>query len=560
VNLTHQTASLKILPLGGLGEIGMNCMVLETEQELVVIDCGLMFSDLDHFGVEFVVPDFSYLVERKDKIKAIIVTHGHEDHIGAIPFLLKWGVNAPVYCSQFSSLLIQERSNEAGVASRLDLRIFKSGEKISFTDFHFTPMPVNHSIIEAHAIILDTPIGKIIHTGDFKIDPMPFYGSSIDLDAFQKLGDEGVLLLLSDSTNVERHTHTPTEKDIYQKFEQLLAVAEGLTVVSMFSSNVARMGQVIQIAAKMNKKVVFSGRSMDVNSRHGQSLGYLKELSQVLIPMEDIEKYPRNQILILSTGSQGEHRSSLIRMAHGDHKYVKLGKGDLVLMSSKFIPGNEVAIGKMINQLFKQGAEVLYESIHEIHTSGHATRPELKKMLEAVRPKFFVPIHGEYRHLVHHADLAKEVGLSSAQILVATNGDVIGLTDQSIGVIEKREDNRVMLESRVGQDISKTVIKERRRLGEAGVIFVLATRDEETRRVVSGPEVVARAVIKEDSEGWFVEEAQKVARSVIERYDSELRHHAHEIDLAEELRVEVRRFFHSNIGKKITVIPLILEL
>jgi ribonuclease J len=551
---------IRIVPLGGLGEIGMNCMVLDSDSEILIIDCGLMFSDLDHFGIEFVIPDFSYLLERKDKISAILVTHGHEDHIGAIPFLLKFGVQVPIYCSHFSSLLIQERANECGVTSKLDLRIFKTGELLKFKDFSVTPISVNHSIIESHALSIETPVGRIIHTGDFKIDPTPFYGSAIDLPAFQKLGDEGVLLLLSDSTNVERHNPTLSESVIYQKFEQLLAMAEGLTVVSTFASNIARIGQVLEIAAKMNKKVALAGRSMETNSRFGKSLGYLRSLDQTLIPLEDIEKYPRNQVVVLSTGSQGEYRSSLIRIANNEHKYIKLQKGDLVLMSSKFIPGNEVAIGRMINQLFKQGAEVLYESIHEIHTSGHATRPELKRMLEAVRPRFFVPIHGEYRHLVHHAALAKESGVADSNVLVATNGQVIELKADSIRIVEDRQDQRILLENRMGQDISRSILKERRRLAQGGAVFVLATRDAETQKIIAGPKVLTRAVAKEDREADYIENAEKIARSTVARYHEELRQNARVLDLQEELRIEVRRYFHDALGKKVTVIPFLIDL
>lgn len=554
------SSTFKILPLGGLGEIGMNCMIFETDDEIILVDCGLLFSDLDHFGVEFVIPDFSYLVERKDKVKGLIVTHAHEDHIGAISYLLKAGVVMPVYATDFSCMLIQEKVNEAGMASRLDLKRFKSYETISFKRFNVTPVPVNHSIIEAHALFIDTPAGKVIHTGDFKIDPEPFYGRTIELERFRQAGDKGVLLLLSDSTNVERHTHTLSESTIYKKFEHLLASATGLTVVSMFASNVARMGQVFEVAEKLGKKIVLAGRSMDQNARFSNELGYIKNLNSVLIPLDEIQNYPRNKVIVVSTGSQGEYRSSLIRIAHGEHKQIQLTKGDLVLMSSKFIPGNEIAIGRMINALFKQGAEVLYEAIHEIHSSGHATRPELKTMIEATKPKFFIPIHGEYRHLVHHAALAKECGIDDSRVVVATNGDVIEVSKDSVQVVEKREDQRVLLENRAGQDITKSILKDRRNLGEKGVVFALAARDPDTRRVVSGPQVILKGIIKEELEPWYVEEAEKVACETVDRYEQELREHHHETDLEENLRVELRRFFNLNLGKKPTVIPLILDL
>lgn len=418
-------SKIKVIPLGGLGEIGMNCLILEYEEEIIVVDCGLLFSDLDHFGVEYIIPDFTYLTERKDKVKAFVITHGHEDHIGALPFALKAGVRAPVYCSSFTSLLIRERLKDHGLENKVDLRVFKMGERLDLGHFKVVPVSVNHSIVDSAALFIDTPEGKIIHTGDFKIDPTPFYGQGIDLDLFSKAGDEGVLLLLSDSTNVERHEHSMSESIIYQKFEQLFAAAEGLTIVSMFASNVGRMGQVFDLAQKLGKKIALSGRGMEQNVRLSMEAGYLKGGASHVIPLGDLEKYSRKEVIVLSTGSQGEYRSSLIRIAQNEHPVISLQQGDVVLMSSKFIPGNEKAIGRMINNLFKQGAEVLYEAVHDIHVSGHATRPELKEMLMRVRPRFFVPIHGEYRHLVHHSDLAKEAGVEPENVVLAVNGDVL---------------------------------------------------------------------------------------------------------------------------------------
>lgn len=553
-------SALKIIPLGGLGEIGMNCMVLEYEDEIVVVDCGLLFSDLDHFGVEFVIPDFTYLKDRADKIKAILITHGHEDHIGALPFLIKAGIHAPVYASNFASLMIRERLKEAGILDRVDLRPFKMGENFGFKHFQVKTVSVNHSIVDSAAMIIDTPLGKVIHTGDFKMDPTPYFGSMIDLDSFKKAGDEGVLLLMSDSTNVERHTHSISESVIYQKFEQLFAAAEGLTVVSMFASNVARMSQVLDLARHFGKKVAISGRSMDQNIRLAVEASYMKDVDSVLIGLDEIENYQRKDVIVLSTGSQGEYRSALIRIANGEHGQIKLQQGDLVLMSSKFIPGNEKAIGRMINNLFKQGAEVLYEAVHDIHTSGHATRPELQKMMEITRPRYFLPIHGEYRHLVHHSKLAKEVGIAPDNILTAVNGDVLELTPNSFKITEKLEESRVLVEGREGNDISKLVLKERRQMGETGLVFALMVRNVETRRIISGPEIITKGLTDANREAFLVEEAKKLAQKIIIQYEDELRQGMHRIDLQETVRVELRRFFNANVGKKPVVLPIILEL
>jgi len=553
-------SSLKIIPLGGLGEIGMNCMVLEYEDEIVVVDCGLLFSDLDHFGVEFVIPDFTYLKDRADKIKAFLITHGHEDHIGALPFALKAGIHAPVYASNFASLMIRERLKEAGLADRVDLRPFKMGETFGFKHFQVKTVSVNHSIVDSAALIIDTPLGKVIHTGDFKMDPTPYFGSMIDLDSFKKAGEEGVLLLMSDSTNVERHTHSISESVIYQKFEQLFAAAEGLTVVSMFASNVARMSQVLDLARHFGKKVAISGRSMDQNIRLAVEAGYMKNVDSVLIGLDRIHDYQRKDVIVLSTGSQGEHRSALIRISNGEHGQIQLQEGDLVLMSSKFIPGNEKAIGRMINNLFKQGAEVLYEAVHDIHTSGHATRPELQKMMEITRPRFFLPIHGEYRHLVHHSKLAKEVGIAPDNILTAVNGDVLELTPNSFKITEKLEEPRVLIEGREGNDISKLVLKERRQMGETGLVFALMVRNIETRRIISGPEIITKGLTDASREGFLVEEGKKIAQKIIIQYEDELRQGMHRMDLQESIRLELRRFFNANVGKKPVVLPIILDL
>lgn len=551
---------LRVIPLGGLGEIGMNCMLLEYQDEIIVIDCGLLFSDLDHFGVEFVIPDFSYLLARKDKVKAFIMTHGHEDHVGALPFALKAGIQAPVYASLFTSLLIRERMKEYALEDGIDLRTFKMGEHIDLGHFKVTTVPVNHSIVDAAALIIDTPVGKVIHTGDFKIDSTPFYGEKIDLRAFAQAGEQGVKLLLSDSTNVERHTHNMSESVITESFEHLFAAAQGLTIVSMFASNVARMGQVFELAKKLDKKVALSGRTMEQNVRLGAEAGYLKGSESQIISLDDLHKYPREQVIVLSTGSQGESRAALLRIAFGEHAQIKLQPGDRVLMSSKFIPGNEKAIGRMINQLFKQGADVLYEAVHQMHVSGHATRPELLEMLNLIKPQFFVPIHGEYRHLVHHALLAEESGMKPENVLIAVNGDVLSVTEDSCQVVEHFDENRVLVEGREGKDISKLVLRERRQMGEKGLVFSLLVRNAETRQIISGPEIISKGFTLEVEQLNLMDDAKKLVKALVQNYEQGYRERGPEMDLQETIRVELRRFFHRRVGKKPIVLPIILDL
>lgn len=535
-------------------------MVMEYDDEIIIVDCGILFSDLEQFGVEYVIPDFTYLKDRKDKVKAFVITHGHEDHIGALPFAIKAGIQAPILASQFSSLLIRERLKEHGLDDKVDLRTFRMGDEIKFKHFKIKTVSVNHSIVDSAALMIDTPIGKVIHTGDFKIDPTPFFGQMIDLKEFAKVGAEGVLLLLSDSTNVERHEHSMSEKIIYQKFEQLFAAAEGLTVVSMFASNVGRMGQVFELAHKCNKKIALAGRSMEQNVRLGAEVGYLKNIESCLIRLDQLEDYARKDVILISTGSQGEYRSALTRIAHGEHPHVELQEGDLVLMSSKFIPGNEKAIGRMINQLFKQGAEVLYEAIHDIHVSGHATRPELKQMLELVKPRFFVPIHGEYRHLVHHAKLARETGVPLDHIITATNGDVIEVTPQSCKVVEKLEETRILIEGREGQDISRLVLKERRQMGEKGLVFSILVRNEQTGKIISGPEIIFKGLAQGERETQLLADAKALVKKIIIRYEKGLGDRGPEMDLQETIRIELRRFYLQAIGKKPVVLPIILDL
>lgn len=551
---------LRIIPLGGLGEIGMNCMILEYEDEIIVVDCGLLFSDLDHFGVEFVIPDFTYLIERKEKVKAFVLTHGHEDHIGAIPFALKAGIRAPIYASNFTSLLLRQKLSEYTFLEQPDVRIFKMGDRIDFKRFKIRTVSVNHSIVDAAALFIDTPVGRIVHTGDFKIDPTPFYGRMLDEREFQEAGDQGVLLLLSDSTNVERCDHTLSESVIYQKFEQLFAAAQGLTVIAMFASNMGRVGQVLEIAKKQGKRVALSGRGMEQNSRLAIEAGYLKDAPGTLIPLDDLAKYPRKEVVVVSTGSQAELGSALQRVAAGEHRILQLTEGDLVVMSSRYIPGNEKAIGRMINNLFKQGAEVLYEAVHDIHVSGHASRPELKKMLEYVKPQFFIPVHGEYRHLVHHSLLAKECGVAPENVKVCVNGDVIELTPDSMEVVEHMDEPRVLIEGRQGNDVSKLVLKARREMGEKGIVFSLLVRNQESGRIISGPEIIAKGLTHESMEGHLLEEARKVAQKVIRDHETQLAAGNYGLDLQENLRVELRRFFSQNIGKKPVVLPIILDL
>lgn len=560
--ISIEDGTLRVLPLGGLGEIGMNCMVLETSREIVVIDCGVMFSDLDHFGIEFVIPDFRYLKDRADKVKAIILTHGHEDHIGAVPYLLRAGIQAPLYASPFTSLMLREKLTEHGLISATEIRTFKMGESFQAgKDFKVTTASVNHSIVDAAALFIDTPVGRVVHTGDFKIDATPSIGKKMDEEVFKRAGEEGVLLLLSDSTNVERCEHSKSDSQVYQAFERLFAAAEGLTMVAMFSSNVGRMSQVFDLAKKQGKRVALSGRSMEQNVRLAIESGYIRGIEGSLISLNDIHEHDRKDVIVMTTGTQGEYRSALVRIANGEHSQIDLGEGDRVLMSSRFIPGNEKSVGRMINNLFKQGADVLYEATHQIHVSGHATRPELKQMIEWTKPRFFLPIHGEYRHLVHHANLAAETGMKDEQILVCTNGDVLSVGESHFERVYTMEDEpRTFIDGSMANEISKEILKDRRKLGETGAVFVLFTMDPDTSNIVAGPEIVLKGIAKPEIENILIEKIQKTLTQILRENKRARDQGDYSDDLAELIRIEIRRVVHSVIGKKPVVIPFILEL
>jgi ribonuclease J len=552
--------AVRITPYGGLGEIGMNCMLIETSRSAILVDCGLMFSELDHFGVEFVIPNFSHLLKKKDKIKAIFATHGHEDHIGAIPFAIKAGIRVPIYASHFTSLMVRERLKEAGLETAVPLNVMMPGGPITVGDMTVTPERVNHSIVDSCALFIDTPIGKIIHTGDFKIDPSPHFGDVMEWNAFKKAGDEGVLLLMSDSTNVEREEEGIQDEHISIKLEEIFAKAKGLILVSMFSSNVGRMANLFKLAEKMGKRIALTGRSMEQNVRLAMEHGAISFPRSHMISIDEIKQYDRNRVLVLSTGCQGEPRSALNRIAHDEHNYVSLTEDDLVILSSSQIPGNEMPISKLINELFRRGAHVLYDAIEDVHTSGHATKPELKKMIQMVKPKFFVPIHGEYRHLVHHADLAAESGVQERNVCLIQNGEAIELSPNGIEMVEVVTELRLLVDGRQGNEITKDLIRDRRRLAETGVVICMLAREKESGKILTKPEIHAKGLVNASFESWLIDEALTIVDQVIAVYKKELRQGVIDPDLGENIRIELRRFFERNIGKKPTVVPMIMDV
>lgn len=551
--------AIRITPLGGLGEIGMNCMLIEGQSSAFLLDCGLMFSELDHFGIEFVIPNFKHLLAKKDKIKGLICTHGHEDHIGAVPLLFKAGIQVPIFASSFTSLIIRERLKEVGLEKEAKIAEIKPRDTFQIGEFKITPASVNHSIIDALALLIESEEGRIVHTGDFKVDQSPFFGDIMDQDLFKAWGEKGVLFLMSDSTNVEVNHPAIGEDTVAHKLEELVQAARGMVLVSMFSSNVGRVANLFRVAKKTGKKILLTGRSMEQNVALARERGGIEFDERLILPINELDHFDRNKLIVLSTGCQGEPRSALNRIAHEEHPNIALTEGDLVVLSSSRIPGNEKSISRLINDLFRLGAEVVYDSIEEVHSSGHATRPELKKMLEWIQPKFFMPVHGEYRHLVHHAELADECGIPFENILVAQNGDVVEVSQDKLEVIETLEDLRIFVADRAGDEVPKALLKDRRKIAETGVVFVLLSRDKRSGKILHGPEILMRGVVSENFEKYMQDEAKKIMKRVVGEYNKHLKHDHIDPDLDEHLRLEVRRFFEKNTGKKPVVIPLILE-
>lgn len=505
---------LKVIPLGGLGQIGKNITVFEYGDNIIVVDCGIAFPEDDMMGIDLVMPDVTYLKNNKEKVKGIVLTHGHEDHIGALPYVLK-EMNVPVFGTKLTLGLLEIKLEEHGMLSDTKLETIKQGDNIKLGVFNVEFIRSSHSIADAVALAIHTPVGVVVHTGDFKVDYTPIEGEPIDLGRFAELGSKGVLLLMADSTNAEREGYTMSEKTVGEAFEGIFAGAKGRVIVATFASHIHRVQQVIDAAVKFKRKVAFSGRSMINVAGVAIRLGYMNVPEGTIIDIKDIGKYRPEGLTIITTGSQGEPMSALARMASGRHRQLEIIPGDLVLISATPIPGNEKTVSNVINQLFMNGAEVIYESLADLHVSGHACQEELKLIHSLVRPKFFMPVHGEYKHLKQHEDIAVKLGMQAENIYLMGIGKVLELDSSSAKITGSVPSGRILIDGLGIGDVGNIVLRDRKHLSQDGLVIVVITINKETGAVASNPDIVSRGFVYVRESEQLIEQMKDVTKAAL---------------------------------------------
>ena len=548
---------LKIIPLGGLGEIGLNMMVFEYGDSSFIVDAGLMFPEDYMLGVDYVIPDMSYIKQKSPNILGIVLTHAHEDHIGALPYLLK-EINVPIFGTPFTLEVVRNKLEEQGPFSSVSLHAISPREKLKLGAFELEFIRVSHSAVDGVGIAVRTPLGLVVHTGDFKISHTSFDGKITDVNKFARCGEEGVLALLSDSTNVEKEGYTISDQEIGETLARIATGRKGRIIVGLFASNISRIQQVIDIAQATNRKAIFNGRSIETSVNIAKELGYINIPEGMEIDVKQVDDFPDDEIVIITTGSQGEPMASLARMASGNHKQIKIKQEDTVIFSSKFIPGNEKAITKIINSLYRRGADVIYEKISAIHVSGHAFQEELKLMINMTKPRYFIPIHGEYRHLILHARLAEQVGISKENVLLAENGQIIEFDENGGRVQDSVSTGRVLIDGKGIGDVGRSVLKERRNLSEDGFVVVNMAIDEETGIVVYGPEIVSRGFVFETATGHLLEDAKCVVLEIIEELGPEVPDRVDKI--RSKIQSALRKYFSFTIKRRPVILPFIIEV
>ncbi len=550
--------SVKIIPLGGIGEIGKNITLYEYDGDMLLVDCGMSFPDEETPGIDIVIPDFSYILENKDKIKGLVVTHGHEDHIGAIPYLLR-NFNLPIYATRLTIGLIEGKLKEHKLLAGAKLNITDPGQKIELGKFTVEFIHVNHSIPDAVGFAITCGAGTVVQTGDFKIDTTPIDDNVIDIARFAELGKKGVLALLSDSTNAERPGFTPSERLVGESFSNLFKKAEGhRIIVATFSSNIHRIQQIIDEADRCDRKVIISGRSMQNVVNVAEELGYLNVPNDILVELDAIKNYRPEELVIITTGSQGEPLSALHRIAFSEHRQIELIPGDVIIISATPIPGNEKLVGKVINELMRRGANVVYEKMYDVHVSGHACAEELKLMMSVCKPKYFIPVHGEQKHLYKHSLLAKNVGIKEENIIIPINGEVIELNRREAKCTQSVTAGRILVDGLGVGDVGSIVLRDRKHLAEDGIIIVNVAIDSATREVLSGPDVVSRGFVYVKESEELMNELKELVCDVLEKcYINNIRDFN---AIKTKIKDQVSKFLFVRTHRSPMILPVIMEV
>ena len=556
-NMKREKLKVKIIPLGGLNEIGKNLTVIEFKDDIIVVDCGLKFPDEDMFGIDIVIPDVSYLVKNAEKVRGIFLTHGHEDHIGALPYVLK-NLNVPVYGTKLTLGIVETKLKEHGLLSTTELIRVKPRDIIKLKSSSVEFVKTNHSIADSVAIAVHTPLGVVLHTGDFKVDYTPTDGEVMDFARFAELGRKGVLAMMADSTNVERPGYTMSERAVGENLKKIFIGAKGRIIIATFASNIHRIQQIVEAAEMTGRKIAVSGRSMENIVQVAIELGYLTIDKDSFVSIDSINKYPNEQVTIITTGSQGEPMSALARMASSEHKKVNIIEGDTVILSATPIPGNEKLVSKVINQLFKKGAEVVYGKLADVHVSGHACQEELKLMQALVKPKFFIPVHGEYRHLKQHAELAVDLGLSEKNFMIAENGDVIEITRDSIKKNGSVTSGQIFVDGLGVGDVGNIVLRDRKHLSQDGILTVVVTISKEAASVVAGPDIISRGFVYVRESEDLMDEAKEIVKYILR--DCEKKGICDWATIKPNIRDGLRSFLYEKTKRKPMILPIIMEI
>ena len=549
-------SSLLVIPLGGVEEIGLNMTVFQYADDLIIVDAGLMFPEEEMLGVDIVIPDYSYILDNREKVKGIILTHGHEDHTGALPFLLK-ELNVPVFGTALTLALVREKLNEHNL---LDISLIpvKPRDIITLGVFKVEFIRVTHSIVDGVGLGIQTPFGSIIHTGDFKLDPTPVDGELMDLHKFTEYGEKGTLLMLSDSTNAEKGGFTFSEREVRLAFEDIFAKSKGRIIIATFASNIHRIQQAIDVAVQYDRKVIMCGKSMVSNAGIALELGYLKIPAGTWVKMENLRDLHDEEVVIITTGSQGEPMSVLSRIAIDEHKQIKIKEGDTVILSAKIIPGNERSIGKIINHLMRRGADVKYEKVSDIHVSGHASKEELKLMLNMVKPKYFMPVHGEYRHLKYHYKLADKSGIPKENIFILEDGMVLEINGNGAATRGKVNSGRVFIDGRDAGGVEDIVLRDRRRLAHDGIVIILVGIEKLTKKIISGPEIISRGFVFEDVSQDVISEVRDLMAGTLTNLDDNIISDTALIQA--KLRATLKKYLRNTMDRRPMIMPIIMEV